>query len=429
MSTILESIKGLAPQYADALTGAEGNITESVKIANEALAAQEQKLRDIAALQAAQKMADTSAYAKGLDQARKNYVDYTLGVDRILNTTWTNGRNEQVSFSPADYKNREEYASAVFNSHKLLKTDDKRLVEVALHYLTDALGIGFNGNMGPSSFEGFMKIYDNWSAGIITTTGRVMKDSLDSAIDVAAKDIIDANQRRPEYLELSKTRQAAVLEMIENDLTAGINALKPGESSSSVISAVQSKFPDYIETVASDIMYDARDLVSLVTGDLSSSSTIDTPSFELVVRDWIQNGIAPELISAAFTTAKKFYGKEVAPALVDLIQKEDPREMLGIMSDHHSLTTHHLLAAASGMFPGSSFDKNANVMGISLFDSQWIPQMDDGLKKLNLTMEETDAVYKNLTEAIASGKVSLEDMMLYKEDPEKLVNMAVAMGD
>lgn len=238
MATIIESIKGLAPQYADALTGAEGNITESVKIANEALAAQEQKLRDIAALQAAQKMVDTSAYAKGLDQARKNYVNYSLGVDRILNTTWTNDSNEQVSFSPADYTNREEYASAVFNNHRLLTTDDAHSVEEALHHLTDALGIDFNGNMGPSSFEGLMKIYDNWIAGIITTSGRVMKDSLDSAIDVAAKDIIDANQNRPEYLELSKTRQAAVLEMIENDLTAGINALNPEDSSGPVISAV-----------------------------------------------------------------------------------------------------------------------------------------------------------------------------------------------
>lgn len=176
-------------------------------------------------------------------------------------------------------------------------------------------------------------------------------------------------------------------------------------------------------------MYDAQDIVSIVTDSLSGDKMAKASSLEGVVLNWINSGIAPELISAAFTTAKKFYGEEVEPALVDLIQKEDPRGMLGIMSDHHSLTTHHLLAAASGMFPGSSFDKNANVMGISLFDSQWIPQMDEGLKKLNLTMEETDAVYKSLTEAIESGKVSLEDMMLYKEDPQKLINTAVAMGD
>lgn len=52
MKTIIEEISQVAPGYADALTKAQGDITQSISIANQALDEQKRKLLDLQVSQA-----------------------------------------------------------------------------------------------------------------------------------------------------------------------------------------------------------------------------------------------------------------------------------------------------------------------------------------------------------------------------------------
>lgn len=75
MDSIIEEIKGKAPAYADALTAAQGSITESIEITNRALEDQERMIRDLEVTKASQQLRDSESLASW----KSSYLDYYSG--------------------------------------------------------------------------------------------------------------------------------------------------------------------------------------------------------------------------------------------------------------------------------------------------------------------------------------------------------------
>lgn len=249
MDSIIEEIKGKAPAYADALTAAQGSITESIEITNRALEDQERMIRDLEVTKASQQLRDSESLASW----KSAYMDYYSGPQSIekLNRDYLGIDGEYKSFSFDGYESAEEWASHLISEAVRLNTRDRTSLTTALDKLIELTGVGYktNGFISESNREEFEGLYREWRLGRLNSATNVLENTKNETTNTIAQLLVSSMQNSQAYQDLSEAQKKEVQKKVSEQIDSQI-ASQGVQDLGSIIENVQYNWEDIVQSVA-----------------------------------------------------------------------------------------------------------------------------------------------------------------------------------